>query len=125
MNANVGESMANPRVANAVFWTIGAIAAIIVGLTGWEPGVLGHLKGVNPLLLTAGALGACLVFAIAWTIPKMSAGTFFILLLSGQVVGGLLMSHFGWLVAHEPISLAQLGGAVLMIMGAALATFAG
>ena len=35
------------------------------------------------------------------------------------------MSHFGWLSAHEPISLMQMGGAVLMVAGAAIATMAG
>ena len=125
MNARVGEIMANPRVANAVVWTIGAVMAIIVGLTGWEAGVLGGLKNVHPLLLTAGALGACLVFAIAWSIPQVGAGNFFIILLAGQVIGGLVMSHFGWLSAHEPISLMQMGGAVLMVAGAAIATMAG
>ena len=48
MNARVGEIMTNPRVANAVFWTIGAVMAIIVGLTGWEAGVLGGLKMYTP-----------------------------------------------------------------------------
>ncbi len=125
MNARVGEIMENPRVANAIFWTIGGVMAILVGLTGWESGALGNLKMVHPLLLTAGALGACLVFAIAWSIPKVGAGNFFIVLLAGQVIGGLVMSHFGWLSTHEPISLMQLGGAVLMVVGAAIATMAG
>ncbi len=122
MNARVGEIMPNPRVANAVFWTIGGVTAIIVGLTGWESGALGSLKNVHPLLLTAGALGACLVFGIAWAEPQVGASNLFIILLSGQVAGGLLMSHFGLLSAHQPISLVQLVGAVLMLAGAAIAT---
>lgn len=123
MNGRVGNIMDNARVANALFWTIGAVTAIIVGLTGWEAGVLGHLKNINPLLLTAGALGALLVFTIAWMIPRMGAGPVFILLLSGQVVGSLLMSHFGWLGSpQEPISLVQIVGAGLMVAGAAIAT---
>lgn len=126
MNGRVGNAMDNARVANALFWTIGAVTAIIVGLTGWEQGVLSHLRDINPLLLTAGAMGAMLVFAIAWMIPRMGAGPVFILLLTGQVVGSLLMSHFGWLGSpQEPISLVQGIGALLMIAGAAVATLTG
>jgi transporter family-2 protein len=109
-----------------LFWTIGGITAIIVGLTGWEAGALSHLKDINPILLIAGALGALLVFTIAWMIPRMGAGPVFILLLAGQVVGSLVMSHFGLLGSpQEPISLVQIIGAGLMVAGAAIATLTG
>lgn len=126
MNGRVGNIMDNARVANALFWTIGAVTAIIVGLTGWESGVLSNLSEINPLLLTAGAMGALLVFAIAWLIPRTGAGPVFILLLSGQVVGSLVMSHFGWLGSpQEPISLVQIIGALMMVAGATVATMTG
>jgi transporter family-2 protein len=123
MNAKVGAAIANPRVGNALFWCIGAVAAVIVGLTGWQQGALGPVKQVNPLLLTAGALGACLVFAIAWLIPQIGAGPMMILLLVGQIAGGLLMSHFGWLGSPvDPVTPLKLLGVALMVGGAALAT---
>ena len=74
MNGRVGAAINNPRVGNAVFWCIGALGAILIGLSGWKPGALGPLKDVHPLLLTAGLMGACLVFAIAWLIPQVGAG---------------------------------------------------
>jgi transporter family-2 protein len=126
MNGRVGSIMDNARVANALFWTIGAVTAIIVGLTGWEAGVLGHLKNINPLLLTAGAIGAMLVFSIAWMIPRTGAGPVFILLLAGQIVGSLVMSHFGLLGSPQvPVSLVQIIGAGLVVAGAAIATLTG
>lgn len=126
MNGRVGSIMDNARVANALFWTIGAVTAIIVGITGWETGVLNHVKNINPILFTAGAMGALLVFTIAWMIPRMGAGPVFILLLAGQVVGSLIMSHFGWLGSpQEPISLVQIIGAALMVVGASIATLTG
>ena len=123
MNGKVGSELGNARVANALFWTIGGVTAIIVGLTGWEAGVLAPLRNINPLLFTAGAMGALLVFAIAWSIPRVGAGPFFIILLSGQVFGALLISHFGWLGSpQEPVTLVRLAGAVIMLGGATLAT---
>ncbi len=123
MNAKVGSALANPRVGNAVFWVIGALAAVIVGLTGWQQGALAPIKQAHPLLLTAGAIGACLVFAIAWLIPQIGAGPMMILLIAGQVLGGLLMSHFGWLGSPvDPISPIKLLGVALMVGGVAVAT---
>jgi len=123
MNAKVGSVLANARVGNALFWCIGAVAAVIIGLTGWQQGALSPVKQVHPLLLTAGALGACLVFAIAWLIPQIGAGPVMITLLAGQVLGGLLMSHFGWLGSPvDPVSPIKLLGVAVMVGGVALAT---
>jgi transporter family-2 protein len=124
MNGKVGAVMNNPRVGNALFWCIGALGAVAIGLTGWRGGALAPLKQVNPLLLSAGVLGACLVFAIAWLIPQVGAGPVMITLLAGQIVGGLLMSHFGWLGSPvQPITLSKLLGVGVMIAGVVLATF--
>lgn len=123
MNAKVGAAIGNPRVGNAVFWCIGAVTAIIIGVTGWKAGALTPLKDISPVLLTAGALGAMLVFAIAWLIPEVGAGPVMILLLAGQIVGGLALSHFGWLGSPvDPINWIKVVGVVLMIGGVVLAT---
>jgi transporter family-2 protein len=124
MNGKVGAVMNNPRVGNALFWCIGAVGATLIGLTGWRSGALAPLKDVHPLLLTAGALGACLVFAIAWLIPEVGAGTVMISLLAGQVLGGLILSHFGWLGSPvQPITLMKLAGVVVMIAGVLMTTW--
>lgn len=124
MNGKVGSVLNNARVANALFWCIGAIGALVVGLTGWRGGVLEPLRDVHPLLLTAGVLGACLVFAIAWLIPQLGAAAVMISLLAGQVIGGLLMSHYGWLGSPvQPVTPTKLLGVAVMIGGVALVTF--
>src|SRR3954462_7477956 len=97
MNGKVGASSGNPRVANALVWCIGAFGAVIIGATGWQSGALSGIKDVNPLLLTAGLMGACLVFAIAWLIPQIGAGAMMIGLIAGQILGGMALSHFGLL----------------------------
>src|SRR6201986_4286429 len=96
MNGKVGAALGNPRVANALFWCIGACTAVIIGATGWRSGALAGLRDVPVILLTAGALGACLVFAIAWLLPQVGARAMFITLLAGQIIGGMTLSHYGW-----------------------------
>jgi len=123
MNGKVGSVMNNPRVANALFWCIGAIGAVLIGLTGWHSGALAPLKNVHPVLLSAGILGASLVFAIAWLIPRVGAGPVMIALLAGQIVGGLMMSHFGWLGSPvQPLTFIKSIGVALMLAGVALST---
>ena len=124
MNGKVGSVLNNARVGNALFWCIGAVGALAIGITGWHSGALAPLKQVHPLLLTAGLLGTSLVFAIAWLIPRVGAGPVMITLLAGQVLGGLLMSHYGWLGSPvQPITLTKLAGVAVMIGGVFLATF--
>ena len=123
MNGKVGASLNNARVGNAVFWCVGALAAVIIGASGWQSGVLSGLRQVHPLLLTAGAVGACLVFAIAWMLPRAGARGVFITLIAGQILGGMILSHFGWLGSPvQRISLVNVTGALIMLGGVALAT---
>ena len=123
MNGKVGSVLNNARVGNALFWCVGALAAVAIGLSGWRSGVLSGLSEVHPILLTAGALGACLVFAIAWMLPQVGARAMFITLIAGQVMGGMILSHFGWLDSPvQRISIINVLGALVMIGGVVLAT---
>jgi transporter family-2 protein len=123
MNGAVGAALNNPRVGNALFWIIGAAMATIIGATGWQTGALGGQRSVSPILLTAGAIGACLVFGIAWLIPQIGAGSVMLGLLAGQILGGMLMSHYGWLGSPvQPVSAVNLAGAAVMMVGVLLAT---
>jgi transporter family-2 protein len=125
MNAQVGVILKNSRMANAIFWTIGAITAIIIGLSGWDPAVFTQLKNVPAWLFIAGAMGAALVFGIAWTIPQISAGAAFVLMIAGQVIAGMIFSHFGLLGSPvERISLIKILGVLLLIGGVGIITFA-
>ena len=123
MNGAVGAAIGNPRVGNALFWCIGAITALAIGLSGWQAGALGGIRNVNPLLLTAGAMGASLVFGIAWIIPQIGAQQMTVMLLTGQILSAMLLSHFGWLGSPvQPVNLMNIMGALLMIGGVFLAT---
>ena len=125
MNAQVGAILKNPKMGNAIFWTIGGITAIIIGLTSWDSEVFSRLREVPFLLLTAGAIGAALVFGIAWTIPQIGAGPATILMIAGQIITGMILSHFGLLGSPvQPVSMMQIFGALLLIGGVGLITFA-
>lgn len=123
MNAQVGVILKNPKMGNAIFWCIGGLTAIAIGLTNWDADVFHRLKEVPGWLLMAGAIGAALVFGIAWVLPQIGAGTGFILMITGQIIAGLVMSHYGFLGAPlEPITYTKLLGALLLIGGVSLVT---
>jgi len=125
MNAQVGAIVKNPKMGNALFWTIGAITAIIIGATAWDPEVFVRLKTVPLWLLTAGIMGAALVFGIAWTIPQIGAGPAIVLMIAGQLLTAMAFSHFGILGSPvEPVSILKIVGALLLIGGASIITFA-
>lgn len=121
MNSKVGAVIDNARVGNAIFWCVGAIAAVIIGLTGWNQGVLDGLKRTEPVLFIAGAIGACLVFGIAFLIPRIGAARLTLIMLAGQITAGLVLSQFGWLGSpREPISLRTALAAIIMFAGVVL-----
>jgi transporter family-2 protein len=48
----------------------------------------------------------------------------FITLIAGQVLGGMILSHFGWLGSPvQRISVTNILGAAVMICGVVLATY--
>jgi transporter family-2 protein len=121
MNGMVGATINNPRVGNAVFWCIGAATAVIIGLTGWQSGALGALSQVNPILLTAGAMGASLVFGIAYLIPRVGAGPFTYALLAGQIISAMVLSHYGWLGSpKQPVTPMGIVGVTVLVIGVLL-----
>jgi transporter family-2 protein len=57
-------------------------------------------------------------------LPQVGARGMFITLISGQILGGMIFSHFGWLGSPvQRISLTNAVGALVMLGGAALATY--
>lgn len=125
MNAQVGVIIKNAKIGNAVFWTIGAITAVIIGFTSFDSEALARVKEVPLWLLTAGAMGAALVFGIAWTMPQIGAGSAVVLMIAGQIITGLVVSHFGAFGSPvEPVSMMKIIGALLLIGGVGIVTLA-
>jgi transporter family-2 protein len=122
MNADVGKKIENVRAANAVFWAIGALVALSIWLASPNRSAISRLGEVNPALLLAGLLGASLVLGIAILIPRIGAGPTNVISLSGQVIMGMLISHFGILSStHQPITPLKILGIAIMLGGAVMA----
>ncbi len=122
MNGAAGMRTGNFRMANALFWTIGAVTAILIGLSGYEPGFWSRVRQVPVYLWAGGAMGGVLLYVIAILITRMGAASFSAVVLTGQIFGGLLIAHYGLMQTPvERLTIVRLTGAVVMAVGAYMA----
>ena len=65
-----------------------------------------------------GLYGCLLVTALAWGVPKLGVATTLVLAISGQMVMGVILDHFGALGTQpHPVSLTRIAGIALVIGG--------
>jgi bacterial/archaeal transporter family-2 protein len=72
-------------------------------------------------MLGAGVFGVILYQTINVTLPRLGSTMMVALIITGQLLVGMLIDHFGWLgVTPHPITPARLGGALVLLAGAYL-----
>ena len=124
MNARAADLLENVAVNQMFFWLTGFLVAAALGAASWSPRVLANAKQVPWYLYTAGAIGAPLILSIAWTIPRLGAGRTMVFMLTGQIVGGMVVSHFGWFgMQLDRVTVLRLVGVSVMLLGASLTLF--
>ena len=122
MNGAAGMVAANYRMANAIFWCIGALTALVIGFSGYEAGFWGRAQTVPLWYWAGGAMGGILLCVIAVLITRMGAASFSAIVLTGQIAGGLLIAHYGWMgTPVQRMTAIRLAGALLMAVGATMA----
>ncbi|WP_411833705.1 DMT family transporter [Pseudoxanthomonas mexicana] len=69
---------------------------------------------------TGGAIGAIYVAASTLLISRTGAASLICLVVAGQLIGSLLLDHYGVLQARQPVDAVRLFGALLVAAGALL-----
>ena len=121
LNARLGALTQGPLFASFVSFAVGTVALALVLLatrTPW-PSVR-ELAALPAWLWLGGLIGAVFVFSGTLLVPRLGAAGLICLIVFGQVVGSLLVDHFGVLTASRPVDLTRLAGAVLVCVGALL-----
>jgi len=81
------------------------------------------LRQVPFYLFVPGFISAFIVLGTTFVIPHIGARKFFILLIGGQIVTAIVISHFGILESvRDPISIKKAIGASLVVAGAVIST---
>ena len=69
-------------------------------------------------MLVSGVFGLILILSISTTLPRLGGAVMITLVITGQLLTGVVVDHFGWLgVPVHPISMARVAGVVLLLGG--------
>ncbi len=119
LNAELTRILKHPYLGAFVSLTTGAIAVLIIVLIkGIGMTEVKRMGEVSPHLYLGGLLGAIFVGSSLYFIPKMGATPMIAAFVTGQLVGSVLIDHFGLLgLTSTPISLTRLLGVFLLFGG--------
>ena len=125
LNGRLGTQLGSPLLATTVFFLVGALAATVAWTLLGKGDTVQLLKTANPALFGLGVERFGIILSATFLIPRMGPGAYFVCIVAGQVVVGLLLSHFG-LFAPEKLPLTPLKvlGAVAVIGGVVLIHYA-
>ena len=120
-----GRIIGSPILANIPFFGLGMITSLILDLImGNKLSDFSKLGDVPVWMFFAGVASGLMILGSTWLIPKIGVGAFFVLLVTGQIVFGALISHFGMLgTLVDALSLRKLAGLALVVGGSYLVTF--
>lgn len=111
-----------PFAAMTLFVVAGAVAALVLLLTGAPPPALTELSNAPWWSYVGGLIVAVYVLTITFLAPRLGVGTAISLIVTGQVVAALAIDHFGLLRSLTfPLTPGRAVGAVLMVVGVFLA----
>lgn len=119
INGLLSKYLQHPLQASAVNFLGGAafITLILLYLQPALPAV-DNLRRVPWPLFCGGILGALFVTASLLSVPRIGGTAFLAAMLAGQMVGAMVMDHYGLLnVPEHPISLTRIAGIATLVLG--------
>lgn len=125
MIAQSARILGSGPLANVPFFFVAFATSILLALaTGSRSADFAKTVSLPPALLTAGIMSAGLIIGSSFLIPRIGTGAFMVLLVSGQVLAGLVFGYLGLFgVAATSLTFGKIAGAVMVILGVWLATY--
>lgn len=125
MITQIAKTPGSGPMANVPFFAVAFVTSLVIALASGARGeTFKKIGAIPPILLTTGATSAAMIIGSSYQIPKIGIGTFFVLLVSEQVLAGMV---FGWLglfgVPATALTFGKMLGAVMVIGGVWLVTF--
>ena len=123
MNSSVSRYLGSSIAATVTFYAVALLTAAVILMLCGQHDALAKIGQVPVHLYLAGFISAFMILGTTFLIPKVGARRFFILLISGQILMAIIVSHFGILESpRDPITLKKVLAAGLVIAGAFLST---
>jgi bacterial/archaeal transporter family-2 protein len=118
-NAILGKASGSPVVAAFISFVVGTLAlgAMVAATSGrlFAP----ELKAVPWYAWLGGLYGAFFVAIAAFGAPKIGVGPLLTAAIGGQLIGAIVLDHFGMLgLTRQPVSMEKLAGVALVLFGA-------
>jgi bacterial/archaeal transporter family-2 protein len=121
LNAGLGVQLASPLWAGLANYIVSAATIGVVLVVFREPWPLAAAGRVSPQFWLGGAFGTLYVLASIFMLRRLGAGTLVALLVAGQMIGSLVVDHFGLFgVKVHPIDMTRMAGAALLVGGVLL-----
>ena len=123
MNSSVSRYLGSALTANVTFFFIALVTSIIVFWIWGDHATMANIKKVPAFLYITGVISAFNILGTTYLIPRVGVRRFFILVVCGQILTAVVVSHFGWLTSpKDPISVKKIIGAALVVLGAVFST---
>lgn len=112
----------SPIVAAFLSFFVGTVALFIFMLASGESVTnIAAARNAPAITWVGGVLGAFFVTSAVILVPRLGVAMTFSLIIAGQMLVTLAFDHFGLLgVPQKEISLARLGGGLMIILGVVL-----
>ena len=123
VNLELRNRLGHPVLAALVSFLVGtvALAALFLATRGAARPTGATVAGAPWWAWIGGLFGAYFIWTAIVATQRIGPALFFGLVVAGQLVASAVIEHFGWFgIPRHPLSLARIGGALLLIGGLAL-----
>ena len=121
LNARVGRALGEPIYATVIVFFVAILIALLASVFfGKSSLTTQNLQDLEPYDYGAGLIVAFYVISATVLAPKIGVANFIVMAVSSQILFSLMIDHFGLFGAPlKPISITQLFGAVMLLIGLA------
>ena len=123
MNSSVARYLNSPIAASIPFFLIALMTSILLLFLMGHARTILNIKNVPNYFFLSGFMAALMILCTTFLIPRIGTRRFFIVVLAGQLIMAMFLSHFGFLESpKDPITMKKLLGASLLFIGAVIST---
>ena len=121
LNARVGRALGEPIYATVIVFFVAILIALFISVIfGKSNLTTENLQNLAVFDFGAGLIVAFYVISATVLAPKIGVANFIVMAVSSQILFSLMIDHFGLFGAPvKPISMIQLFGAVMLLIGLA------
>lgn len=120
INAALGRQTAGPLFASLASFLVGTVVLLVAWLATRPDFAMSALTRAPWWAWTGGVIGAVFVASATLLVPRLGAAALICLVVAGQLVGSVVLDHYGVLHARQAVDPLRIIGLLLVVGGALL-----